>query len=183
MTVILYLIGKPGTGKYTIASEIAKDGYIISDNQLNNNPIFALLKYDGLTQIPEFAWDSISGIRNSVFDFLCNEPNNNYVLTNVLLDSEGDYRLFDQVLEVARKRNSIFVPVKLLISKEENVRRIQNEDRLLKYKSIDVNDAYSDQSLINIEHPNLLTLDVTELNAQDAARAILLHVKTIQNNE
>ncbi|MEY4463771.1 MAG: hypothetical protein RLZZ81_742 [Pseudomonadota bacterium] len=47
MTTIIYLIGKPGTGKYTIAKELVESVYIICDNQLINNPIFALLGYDG----------------------------------------------------------------------------------------------------------------------------------------
>ena len=42
MTVILYLIGTSGTGKYTIATEIAKNNYRICDNQLINHSIFAL---------------------------------------------------------------------------------------------------------------------------------------------
>jgi dephospho-CoA kinase len=33
-TTIIYLIGKPGTGKYTISQELAKSGYVICDNQL-----------------------------------------------------------------------------------------------------------------------------------------------------
>ena len=70
MTIILYLIGTPGTGNYTIAKEIAKSGYVICDNHLINNPIFELLGYDGLKNIPEFAWDAIGKIRNCIFDFL-----------------------------------------------------------------------------------------------------------------
>lgn len=95
MTVILYLIGTSGTGKYTIATEIAKRGYRICDNQLINHSIFALLNYDGFTQIPEYAWKAISGIRENILSFLANEPDNNYVLTNVLGDVDRDYQIFD----------------------------------------------------------------------------------------
>lgn len=52
---IIYITGKPGMGKYTIAQELKKIGYIVCDNQLINNPIFELLNYDGLTQIPAYA--------------------------------------------------------------------------------------------------------------------------------
>ena len=44
VTKIIYIIGKPGTGKYTIAQEFAKLGFVICDNQLVNNPVFTLLK-------------------------------------------------------------------------------------------------------------------------------------------
>ncbi len=71
MTTIIYLIGKPGTGKYTIAKYLAKQGYIICDNQLINNPVFALLKYDGFKNIPESAWHIIKKIRDNIF--VCND--------------------------------------------------------------------------------------------------------------
>jgi dephospho-CoA kinase len=40
-TTIIYLTGKPGVGKYTIAKELAANhGFIVCDNQMINNPIF-----------------------------------------------------------------------------------------------------------------------------------------------
>lgn len=66
-TVIIYLIGKPGVGKYTIAEELAaKHGFIVCDNQLVNHPIFELLQYNGYATIPDFAWDSIDRIRTEI---------------------------------------------------------------------------------------------------------------------
>lgn len=182
MTIILYLIGKSGTGKYTIAKEIAKAAkYIVCDNQLINHSIFSLLKYDGLTHVPEYAWNAIGGIRKIILDFITKIPENNYILTNVLGEVAGDHEIFDRVEQVATARNSIFVPVKLIISIEENIKRIQNKDRLAKLKSIDVEDV-NNQSLINIAHHNLLTLDVSELSKEKAASKILLHIEKIQNN-
>lgn len=178
MTVILYLIGKSGTGKYTIATEIAKSGYRVCDNQLINYSIFSLLNYDGYTAIPEYAWDAIAGIRENILGFLASELENNYILTNVLGEIDHDHQIFDQVETVALKRGSIFVPVKLVISEEENIRRIQNKDRLLKFKSIDTADVYN-QVLINIDHPNMLILDVSMLAREEAASKILAHINKI----
>lgn len=177
MTTVIYLIGKPGTGKYTIAKEIAKAGYSICDNQHINNPIFSLLNYDGLTPIPEFAWDTIKHIRDGIFNFLSQETYNNYVLTNCLYEIDGDHKLFNQVQQLASNRKSTFIPVKLLISEEENIMRIQQLDRLLRYKSIDVQDVYPKYPLIQISHSNLFELDVTLLPASEAAKKILQHVR------
>lgn len=175
-TIIIYLIGKPGTGKYTIAKEISKNGYVICDNQLINNPIFTLLNYNGFAKIPRFAWDAIEQMRTTIFDFMNQEQNNSYVLTNVLYDVACDHLIFKKVEEMASKRNSIFIPVKLLISEEENIKRIAQPDRKIRYKTIDVAHAYSDHPLIGISHPHLFELDVTKLGAQEAAEKILTHV-------
>lgn len=180
-TIIVYLIGRPGTGKYTISQELAKSGYVICDNQLVNNVIFTLLEYDGFSEIPipSFAWDAIAKIRNNVFDFLTIEKNKNYVLTNVLYEEEGDRKLYDQVKQVALKRGSLFVPVKLLITEEENLKRIIEPSRRKRWKSIDPKDVYSQIPLINISHPNLLEIDVTKISAKKVAEKITKRIATI----
>ncbi len=177
---IIYLIGNSGVGKYTISTELAKAGYVICDNQLINNPIFALLNYDGFARIPEFAWSTIKKIRDNVFDFIIKEQNNSYVLTNVLYeDNLGDRNLCQQVEQMAAQRNSLFVPIKLLISEAENLRRIQESQRRTRWKSIDPQDVYNKKEIINIVHPNLLELEVTNLTAKEAALQCLGHVAAI----
>ncbi len=183
MTIIIYLIGKPGTGKYTIAKELANAGYIICDNQLINNPIFALLNYDGCSKIPEYAWNIIAKIRKHVIDFITQETANNYVLTNCLAENEGDRRLFNQVKAIAQKRGALFLPVKLLIEAEEHLKRITNPSRRERWKSIDIGDVYSSEPLLVINHPNLLQLDVTNLSAENVAEKILLFAEERKMNK
>ena len=180
MTNIIYLFGHPGTGKYTIAREIAKAGYVICDNQLINNPVFELLQYDGLTTIvPEFAWEAISKIRDGIFHFLGREKNNNYVLINCLYEEDGDRELFEQVKEVASARGSNFIPVKLLISREENIKRIEQPSRKKRFKSVDRNDAYPKLQLLNPNHSNLIEIEVTKLSPGEVAKNILALVKEL----
>jgi ribosome-binding ATPase YchF (GTP1/OBG family) len=180
-TTIIYLIGKPGVGKYTIAQELAKSGYIICDNQLANNPIFTLLNYDGFSKIPEYAWDKIAKIRTIIFDFIEQESGKNYVLTNVLNDDEGDRKLYHQVEKMADKRGSLFIPVKLSISEQEHLKRITQPTRRERWKSIDPQDIYEPAKLLDITHAHLLELDVSNLSAADAAAIILRHVKMIKS--
>ena len=99
-TIILYITGRLGMGKYTIAKELAKSyGFILCDNQLINNPVFELLQYEGYEEIPNFAWDSIAKIRAEIFELLTKLPQNSYVLTNNLYEDEGDRALYEQVKE------------------------------------------------------------------------------------
>ncbi len=177
MTHLIYLIGRSGTGKYTIAKELAKGAYVIVDNQLINNPIFSLLKTDDLNSsltVPREAWNAIGKIRDIVFEFMASEQSNNYILTNELFDDdEGDHRLFNQVKNLIVKRGSIFLPVKLLISKEENARRITSPGRAERYKSTKIDEKDKTRKLIEVDHPNLLEIDVSTLSAKEVAKIIL----------
>jgi hypothetical protein len=179
-STIIYLIGKPGVGKYSTAQEIAKSGYRICDNQLVNNPIFSLLNYDGFGAIPEHAWDAIGKVRSCVFDFIASEAGHNYVFTNVLNDDEGDRDLFLQVKGLAAKRASLFIPVTLTVSKEEHLKRVTDPARLLRFKSVDPKEV-EDNTIppLPIIHPNLLALDTTSLSPVGAAERILHHAANV----
>lgn len=173
MTLILYLIGRSGSGKYTIAKQFEKYGFKIVDNHLINNPIFSLLDLDSVTPIPDFAWGTIGQIRTSVLDFMSKEYKNNYVLTNELLEDEGDHQCFKQVQEMAERRGSLFVPIRLRISQKENARRIQMPERALRFKSTRIDDIAYEKPLIQINHPNLIDIDVNHLTAELVAQQIM----------
>ncbi len=185
MTNLIYLIGRSGTGKYTIAKELSTQGYIIVDNQLINNPIFALLDTKNLNSsltVPTEAWNAIGRIRNIVFEFMALGRDNNYILTNELFETdEGDHRLFNQVKDLAAKRGSIFLPVKLHISYEENARRISSPGRLEKYKSTKIDQKDINRELIKTTHPHLLEIDVSDLSAYEVAQIIIDRINKLKN--
>ncbi len=179
-TTIIYLTGKPGVGKYTIAKELAaKHGFIVCDNQLINNPIFELLQYDGYEKIPDFAWECIGNIRTWIFKFLTKERSNSYVLTNNLYEDEGDRDCYEQVRHMTGTRGSLFVPVRLLIDQEEHLKRVTDPNRRERWKSIDPQDVYDETPLLSITHSNLLELNVSNLSAEDAADSIMKHIKIL----
>lgn len=180
-TIIIYLTGKPGVGKYTIAQALAKAGFVICDNQLINNPIFELLNYDGFSNIPGFAWETIGRIRKEIFNFLSQEHEHNYVLTNNLFEDDGDRTLYEEVIQLCEKRGSLFVPIRLLISEEEHLKRVTNPSRRNRWKSIDPNDVYDNKPLLKIEHPHYFELDVSNLSAEKSSEKILEHVKKLSN--
>jgi RimJ/RimL family protein N-acetyltransferase len=182
-TTIIYLTGKPGVGKYTIAKELAKNNdFIICDNQLINNPIFELLQYDGYTNIPEFAWDSIRVIRTEVLAFLSKKHDKSYVLTNNLAENEKDRGIYEEVRHMAEKRGSLFIPVRLLVSKDEHLKRLTLLMRRERWKSIDPIHAEGDDSgLLKIDHPNFLELEISNLSAVDAADKIMKHVEELKS--
>jgi hypothetical protein len=180
LTTIIYLTGKPGIGKYTIAKELAsRHGFIVCDNQLINNPIFELLQYDGYAKIADSAWEAITRIRTVIFDFLAQGTQNSYVLTNCLADTEEDKQLYGQVQKMAEKRRSLFIPVALQITKEAHLKRLTRPERRERWKSIDPSDAEDNGALIPISHPNLFRLNISHLSPEDAAEAVMSHVKSV----
>ncbi|MES2215578.1 MAG: hypothetical protein V4485_06200 [Pseudomonadota bacterium] len=179
-TTVIYLTGKPGVGKYTIAKELARNhGFIVCDNQLINNPIFELLSYDGFAKIPDFAWEAIGNIRRCILTFLTKENHNSYVLTNNLYEDSGDKVCYAEVVYMAETRGSLFVPVRLLINQDEYLKRVTNPNRRERWKSIDPQDAYDETPLLSITHPNFLELDVSDLSPESAAETILNHIKRL----
>lgn len=98
----------------------------------------------------------------------------------MLGEIERDHKLFKQVENMALQRGSLFIPVKLLISEEENKKRVANPERALRYKSIKID---QNSQLINISHPNFLEIDVSDLFAPSVAEKILEHANNIKSSK
>lgn len=173
-TNLVYLIGMPGVGKYTIARELERQyGFRICDNHLINNPIFSLL--GKVSHIPDFAWEYVDRIRAVVFEFI-KRMRGSYVLTNCLYDTNDDLQIYKQVLSLSEARNSNFVPVLLVVEPEEHRRRIMQEGRRLRYKSTDPKLINLGVKLLQIEHPNLLQLDITYMEPEAVAKVIMWRI-------
>lgn len=182
-STIIYLMGKPGVGKYTIAQAIAKKyGFIICDNQLINNTIFELLQYDGYSKIPDFAWDSIDKIRKEILTFLIKVPDKNYLLTNYLAETNEDRGIYVQVENMAKSRGSTFIPVKFELTKDEHLIRVTNPERRKRWKSIDPQYAEDNEACLSIHHPNLLALEISDLKPDIVAEKIMEHINKVNSD-
>jgi hypothetical protein len=182
---IVYLTGYPGVGKLTVAKALCqRTGAKLVDNHMANNPIFSIIGADGVSPIPEAAWDRVKALRNVLFDTIRHVAPRafNFVLTNVLLDDDGDRALFDQVAELARQRASLFVPVALRCERQEHHKRIVAPGRAEYHKDARVSGLdklMAERPLLPIVHPHLLNLDVTHVSPADAATAILDHIDRV----
>src|SRR6266852_5429090 len=114
---IIYLIGLPAVGKYTVAREIGRmTGAKVVDNQLINTPVFSVVGYDGTATFPfpQGAWVHIEKIRQAVFAAIrefC-PPDASFVFTNVLdASAPGDKALFRRIERLAQQRKAGFFPV------------------------------------------------------------------------
>ena len=187
---IIHLIGFPGTGKYTIAKEIIRlKNFCLVDNHLINNPIFNVIANDGITPLPEKVWDYTTLVRKAVLDTMVkiSPPDYNFVLTNNLYEEDlTDQKIYDDIYSMAIARNATFIPIRLLISKEQNVKRITQGNRKKQLKDISPETPHynaNNHTVLNPNHPNMLELDVSDLSASQAAKQILIHTRAISNHK
>jgi len=184
---IVYLIGHYGVGKLTIARQIcAQTDARLFDNHLANNVIFSLVRADGRTPLPERVWDFIGAIRDQAIAAIeeLAPPEASFVLTNALMEGDPvDRATYEQIVRLAERRGSVFVPVLLTASDEAHAARIGSPERKERLKHTDAASAERmrrHRQLLNVDHPNRLDLDTTDLPPQRAARTIIDHAERLR---
>lgn len=187
---IIYLIGIPAVGKYTVAKEIGRmTGAKVVDNQLINTPIFSVIGYDGTDAFPfpRGAWAHIEKIHLAVLavirDFC--PPDASFVFTNTLDAREPlDWAWFRRIERLAKHRKARFFPVWLTCEAAVIRQRKDTPDRRARLKDIDLTNIskWSEEvEVLRVPHPNALTLDTSHSEPRQTARLILEHVQGIQS--
>lgn len=183
---IIYLIGIPAVGKYTVARELARmTGAKVVDNQLINTPVYSVVGYDGTDAFPfpPAAGAQIEKIQRAVLAVVrdCCPPDDSFVFTNVLDAREpGDLAWFRRVERVARRRRAAFFPVWLTCEASALRRRKSTPDRRARLKDTDVSNVrrwLREFEVLRVPHPHALTLDTTRAEPRQTARRILEHVR------
>jgi hypothetical protein len=186
---IVVLIGFAGTGKYTIGRELCRrTGAKLIDNHLINNSLFTAVNADGVTPLPNAIWGKVRAMRQIVYETIreLSPPNLSFVFTSQLYESEpADHAGFADLVGLAKSRGSLFVPVRLLCEVDELCRRIVNPGRAERLKQISPEAARrrsADHSVLHPTHPNLRTIDVTQMSAAESVSAILKEVRSIRES-
>ena len=188
---IIYLIGVPAVGKYTIAKEIGRmTGAKVVDNQLINFPVFSVIGYDGAANFPfpEGAGAQIEKIRRAVLavirDFC--PLDDSFVFTNVLdARDPGDKACFRRIERLARKRKARFFPIWLTCEAEMIRQRKDTPERRARRKDIDLTTIawyLQEFEVLRVPHPNALTLDTSHCGPEQTAQRILEHVQGTDHN-
>ena len=188
--VIVYLVGFPGTGKLTVARELAAllKARVV-DNHWINNPILGLIESDRVTPFPEGVWDQIAKVRQAVLDTIAtlSAPESNFIMTHAGYDDDPeDWTIYNAIARAAERRSALFIPIRLLCSEEELVRRVVSSERALKFKNMDPDAASRNAkggNVLAVNHANGMTLDVTAISPQEAARLILRHIQSFSPAE
>ena len=185
-SLLIYLIGFAGTGKYSTALELQKlfDAVLV-DNHLINNPIFSIINPDGTSPLPLGTWREVEKVRQAVFNAMCYlaHPLSSFILTNELIEKEtvcGE--IYRDIVAIADARKSIFVPVRMVCEKDELLRRVVDSSRRVRYKSTNFEKAserYDKHEVMKVNHENLLEMDVTKHTPTTAALEIEKHIQKL----
>ena len=143
--IFLYLLGFAGTGKLTIARAFARSvGAEVVDNHWINNPIFGLIDPDGVSPLPDAVWSQTAKVREAVLETIATlaKPGANFVFTHDGIEGERyDADVWRGIQSAAARRGARLIPVRLVCSEDELVRRIQSADRAAMLKCTDPADA------------------------------------------
>lgn len=177
---IVLLMGFAGTGKLTIAKKLIKHpNFRLVDNHTWNNPIFNLIRQDGITPIPEIAWQKSGKICDVIFETMreLSPTDFSFVITQEMIDGDAyPEQFYERVSQLVNDRKSTFLPVRLLCNESELIKRVQLPERRDFYKTIDAERAsrlVRYHEVFHSHHPNELTIDVTAKKPVEVVEIIL----------
>ena len=171
--MIIHLNGWPGSGKLTVGRLLARDlgAYLVDNHTLHN--VAACLCDRNTAQY----WQMYSQVRDIAYARIRILPKTEvFVMTNALAQgNEREAEAWNAVRQLASDRLDTLVAVTLHCSLEENIRRVQSEERANNYKLTDpvpLASWRSELSLISEGADHSLSIDATNLAPQETANKI-----------
>ncbi|HKE56275.1 MAG TPA: hypothetical protein VKB46_06230 [Pyrinomonadaceae bacterium] len=184
---LVLLIGFAGTGKYTVGRELCdRTGAKLIDNHLINNSIFTVVNADGITPLPTGVWTKVKEIRQIVYSAIRElaPPHLSFVFTMELIEGKpGELGGFLDLAQLAADRNSLFVPIRMICDVDELCRRVTDPGRVKMLKAISAEAARrkgTEEMVLNPTHPNLRTLNVTNMSVKETVESILREIDLLK---
>lgn len=175
---LIYLIGKPGSGKYTIAKALAEQTKAnLIDNHKINNLIFDFVKLND--DNAHILWRRIDRIREVVLETITDSrpEKSSFILTNVLMaDDPDDIKWYDEIEHVAQKSSLRFFPVVLTPSNTAIKNHISVPERKARHKIADVDffeKNFENRDVYIPQYRDTLVIDNHDLGVQGVIDKIL----------
>jgi len=186
---IIYLVGRGGIGKFTVAKELAQiAGCKVVDNHYWLNPIFGLIHQDGVTPLPAGIWPLTEQVRGAVLETIAahSPPEWSFVFTHSA-SGNPEHETADQVIcqditEIADRRGARRLAVRLTCAPEELVRRVAMPERRLRFKGCDTEEVWLNARWQSFDPgwPRSMSIDTSGLPAQQTAEQILDRIRVLE---
>lgn len=181
---ILCMMGPGGAGKLTIGRLVAERlGCRLVDNHYWLNPIFGLIQQDGVTPLPMIVWPLVEQVRDAVFKTIAtvSPPDWSFVFTHQVTSATKDRTLTDAIASLAAHRKAHLLGVRLTCGPEELARRVMRPERRLQMKDADPDAARAKAVMPPFDPgwPNVLTIDTTDISAEQSADLIVRHMMEV----
>ena len=176
---LILLYGAPGTGKLTVAKELAQlTGYSIFHNHMILNALNEIFGYENSIRRKLEKEFRLRIIEEAV------KANINMIATGVIMrDNEDFYR---KMLDIVLKGNGECLLVNITATKDVLASRIGSDSRkiLNKITTQDKLNEWTNQypeSFEKFEYNNQFSIDTSNLSQQEVAEVIVKHYKLGQN--
>ncbi|MGL9761161.1 MAG: AAA family ATPase [Wolbachia sp.] len=181
---LIYLMGFPGSGKFTIARKLSEiiDVVIVSNN-LFNNVIFNVVKLPN-AEVSNDLWEKIFAVIENMLAVFGKHhiKSKHYIFTNELIDGDSyDQRVYSSMVNLGEKMGVEILPVVLHCNNEELIKRVELKERYQEGKISDSDFAIKRTREKRLFVPEgSIEIDNSNLSAKEVAARI---VKKMNNEE
>lgn len=184
---IILITGFPGSGKLSIAQELASryEFKLIANYYINKNVLDLIEREQNCIPCKE-VWDKIENIWETVLQTVgeLSPPHYSFVITRPMLNGiDYSQNFYQRLLKLTEQRKSLFVPVRLVCQEEELVVRIQTKKRKKLGKVTDINRAKclcKSHEVFRSNHLNELTINNTCKSPNETIKEIISHVEKLE---
>lgn len=185
---LILIMGFPGVGKRTIGEVLArKTNARFTHHHELYDPIFKLFcnDYEDQWNLTPTMWEKLNEAQAVYFSALSDvcSLDDSFIYTEMMLDKNPYHQIdYKNILNIVKKRNAHFFPVRLTCEENELLERVQSNDRkqYSKFKTRDPNLSKKrsrEEEVFFSHHENELTIDTTYLSAEEVANKIIAHIK------